>query len=121
MQMFFRRCQLGYRFFSGFQPDAVLFGIQDLFEPTVPVVLTKYVKLGIFDTYTQFEVNFISSKYNVYSNISQLVVFPNTKNKIKSRLRNEVFQVVHVTPSEEDQNQYNDTIKEIWTTYLSSK
>jgi hypothetical protein len=115
----FRRNQLGYRFFSGFQPDAILFGIQELFELTIPVALMSYAKMT-YQTYQQFEVHFISGKHNVFSNMSQLVLFPNFENKIKSHMDNEMFQVVHITPSssEIEQTQCNDTIKEQWSNYL---
>lgn len=114
----FQRNSLGWRFFSGFNPDAILFGISDFFEKTIPVTLLAYEKL-VFETYEDFELYFISGKHNVYSNMAQNVVLPNSKNKMKARMKNELFQVVHINPNTEfDIAELNSLIQKTWQTYL---
>ena len=102
---------LGWRFFNGIVPDMVLFGIEDKFELTIPVMLFAYTKVSKYTTYSEFKIAFIASKSHIFCNMAQIVVLPNAGNKIKAFLKNEIFQVVHQCNND---LQINELILEKW-------
>ncbi len=115
---FFERNNLGSRFFSGFNADATLLNVSHLFEPTIPVGFIEYGKINTHKSYHGFLAHFLSGRHHVYSNVAQELLLPNPKNKAKTMAPREMFQVAHLDPTNQDLQNLNEILKNIWTSYL---
>jgi len=113
----FERVQGCSRFFSGFFPDYRLLNIEGVLEPTIPCGILRYSKMQ-FSSYDHFLINFISGRHKTFAFIASALVLPNISNKPKRPLSSDLFQIVHISPHAPDQQQLNETVKELWTNYI---
>jgi hypothetical protein len=116
--LFFERNKNGSRFFAGFNPDAILFNVNHLFEQTIPVTLLEYTKLPQSETYNSFLAHMLSGRHHMFSNVAQELLLPNPKNKPKTIASREMFQIAHLDRTNPNQAMLNQKLKEIWMSYL---
>ena len=118
---YFKKNKVGWRFFNGFNLDALLFGVANSFEDTIPCTLFSYKTLftkHTFQTYKDFQLYFVLGKHNLYSNIAQIVLLSDTITTAKTPLDTESFQVVHVDPTSTNKHDLNAKVLEVWRSYI---
>jgi hypothetical protein len=104
------------RFFGGKLPDAMIMGVDNEFEFILPVGLFKYNEMLMISSFSDLQLALIHHPEMCYAHIYQelVLVKPEDADKLRERLVNELFQVVHISPRAREIDQLNNILVDVW-------